>query len=132
MHRADILEWVLASDLHDVDLSAMRPPNGADRGAQHPERRPDALALGRLDSGFDPGVDAEISTILRFEASRGELAPAQALPASFDYQHSILYARVLRAIGVILQLIVAEPAVAQIVGPISPVDCCPVELVRPE
>src|SRR4030095_10576612 len=76
VHRADILEWVLASNLHDVDLPAGRPSDTADRISQHPERRPDALTLGYMDAGSTPGVDTERSTTLVFEASRRVCAPS--------------------------------------------------------
>lgn len=132
VHGAEILERVLASHFHDVYLTAGRPSYGADRIAQRPERRPNALTLWHSDPGFDPGVGAEALTPLRFEAGRGVGAPPEVLPASFDYQHSILNARVLSAIGVILQLVVAEAAVTQIVSPIRAVDRRPVEFVRPD
>src|SRR5262245_31685489 len=83
VHGAEILERVLASNLHDVYLTAGRPPHGADRCAQIPECRPDALPLWRLDTGFDPGVDAERPATLSFEAGRGVGAPPEVLPASF-------------------------------------------------
>ena len=55
--------------------------------------------------------------------TRPNLNAVAQVPESLDGAVASTGFDVLRAIGVILQLIVAEPAVAQIIGPISPIDC---------
>ena len=51
-----------ADHFHDVDLAAAGPANGADVFAEHPEGRPDALALGQAQArgelAVGPGVEA--------------------------------------------------------------------------
>src|SRR5678816_1013832 len=71
VNRAEVSEWVLALDLHDVDLSARRPANRADTVAEHPESGPDSLPFRRVDACLDPRVDAERLFALRLHSSRG-------------------------------------------------------------
>src|ERR1043166_564805 len=59
VNRAEVSRRVLALNLHDVDLAARRPADGADAVAEHPERGPDSLPFWRVDASLDPGVDTE-------------------------------------------------------------------------
>src|ERR1044072_8328842 len=86
MNRAEVSEWVLALDLHDVDLSARRPANRADAVAEHPESGPDALPFRRVDACLDPRVDAEGLFALRFHSRRGVSVAAKVLSSRMKTQ----------------------------------------------
>src|SRR5688500_5921297 len=69
MHRVRLA----ANVLHHVDLAAPWPANGVDVGAEHPERRPEALSardanasleatVGRLKSAFGDQPRRGVST----------------------------------------------------------------------
>src|SRR5437763_11987052 len=45
-----------ADIFHDVDLTTVGPMNLIDIVAQHPKRRPDALAVGNLNSRFEAAI----------------------------------------------------------------------------
>ena len=45
-----------AEVLHDVDLAAGGPADGADVIAQHPESRPDATSSGKLNACFEASI----------------------------------------------------------------------------
>src|ERR1043166_2806234 len=51
-----------SNHLHDVRFAAFRPTDGGDVVTQHPERRPNALAVGQPNAGGDfpklPGMFA--------------------------------------------------------------------------
>src|SRR5678815_154135 len=98
--RAEVSEWILALDLHDVDLSARRPANRTDAIAEHPESRPDALPFRRVDAGLDPRVDAERLFALRFHARRRVSVAAEVLTSRFDHEVAVFNPRVHRSIRV--------------------------------
>src|SRR5215467_10348391 len=77
MHGRKVPERVLALDLHYVDLAAGRPSNLTDVRAKRPERRPDSASLRRLDTGLNPGVDAERVFAAGIHSRRRELTPAK-------------------------------------------------------
>src|SRR6185369_11693819 len=89
VNRAEVSQWVLALDLHDVDLSARRPPNRTDTVTEHPERGPDSLPFRRVDARLDPRVDAERLFALRLHSRRGVSAAAEILASRFDHEHSV-------------------------------------------
>src|SRR6185295_9970216 len=91
VNRAEVSEWILALDLHDVDLSARRPANGADAVAEHPESGPDALPFRRVDACLDPRVDAERLFALRFYSRRRVSVAAEVLASRFDYERAVFY-----------------------------------------
>src|SRR5260370_1318040 len=58
--------------LHDVDFAARWPADRTDVLAQHPERGPDPLAKGKLDSGLNPAVlPAQIGRMRRCARTAG-------------------------------------------------------------
>src|ERR1041384_2444682 len=89
VNRAEIFGRVLALDLHDVDLTARGPTNRTDAVAEHPESRPDALTLRRVDTSFNPRVDAERLFPLRLHTRRRVCAAAKILAPRFDHEHAI-------------------------------------------
>ena len=52
MQRAVHRIWLLPDVLHDVDLATLRPTDGIDVIAEHPECGPDPLSSGDLDAGL--------------------------------------------------------------------------------
>src|ERR1700754_534115 len=131
VHGAEVSERILSLYLHNVHLAAGGPSDAADVGAEGPERRPYPLPLRRFDSGFDPGVDAERLVSAGIHTGRRVGTPAEVLAARFDDQHSVYDARVLRAVGVVFQLVVTKAAVAEIKVPVRGVDRRPVEFIGP-
>src|SRR5689334_1329096 len=73
MHRP-VNNLRLAPDvLHDVNFTAARPTDRGNVCSQHPERRPDALAKGNLETRFDPAISPR-SLAERFQTRRGVFA----------------------------------------------------------
>jgi hypothetical protein len=70
VHRAVQFERLLCDDLHDVDFATARPADFAYCFAEHPERRPDVMALGQLHARFDPTVGGR-ELALGLEPGRG-------------------------------------------------------------
>src|SRR5262249_12078483 len=113
MHGRKVPERVLALHLHDVDLATRGPSNLTDVGAQRPEGGPYAAALRRLDASFNPRVYAKGVVSAGIHPRRRVLTATKILAPRFDDQHPIFNPRVLRPIGVVLELVVTKPAVAQ-------------------
>src|SRR5262249_5819858 len=105
---------LLADVLHRVDLAAGGPADAADVAAQHPERRPHALAVRDLDAGLEVAV--LLGEAARgVEPGRGVLAGAvpaavvgRVLLAGGDDQVAVaVQGGVAGAVGVVLELVVA-------------------------
>ena len=134
--RAGHAVGLLAPGLHDVDLARGSPAAVGVRLGEHPERRPETL------SGGQRGPHLESTTHLaeeplRLEPGRGIGFSAVRLGLGPDRQHAVADKRVLRAVGVILQFVVA-PAVEAVLGtrpnvmrPAAGVDRGAVELILP-
>ena len=113
--------------LHDVDFAAGWPADRWVVGAEHPDGRPDALALGQ--DGAD--VDAPVLEFLQSDglhAGRGVLGTA--VPCD-DEEIAPVHIGVLAAVGVVLQLLVAPAAGTEVVGPVGEVDGLAVEFIGP-
>src|SRR6267143_992593 len=59
---------LLADVFHDVDFAALRPADGADVIAKHPESGPHSLPRASLDAGFEAAIGLA-EKALSFEAS---------------------------------------------------------------
>ena len=134
MHRGR-----LATDvLHHVDLAVVRPPARVDVDAHHPERRPEALPARNPDSRLEAAVRLREATERlqprRRVVARDAVRSRELLGARRDDQRAAFDARVLGAIGVGLELLVAPAAAAQLVDParrIGAAAVSAVELVAP-
>src|ERR1044072_1767225 len=91
VNRTEVSERVLTLNLHDVDLSARRPPNRGYAVTEHPESGPDALPFRRVDACLDPRVDAERLFALCFHARRGVSVATEILAPCFDHEVSVFY-----------------------------------------
>src|ERR1019366_4473244 len=113
--------------LHDVDLAAGRPADRINVGAQHPECGPDSLASrefdARLHATVSPGPFA-----FSQHPGRSIILAAVALLAGLDNQLTAYDARVIRAGGVIFELLIAPAtgAVTDIVAPFGRIRQTPV------
>ena len=100
---------LFADIFHDVDLAALRPADGVDVVAEHPERRPDALALRDFDAGFE-AAESLREEPLSFQA-RGSVFAGDVITAFViffargDDEIAVFDVRVLGAVGVGLEFV---------------------------
>jgi hypothetical protein len=122
---AEQLVGLTTDDLHDVDLAVGRPV----AAAEHPEGGPQAGTVGHLDPRLDPSV--LLGELPRgLDAAGGELAgavpavvvPAAALTGGDDQMALPVHGDVARAVGVVLQLLVAPAVAAGVEIPLRRVD----------
>ncbi len=112
---------LLPDIFHDVDFAALRPAIVSDIVAEHPEGRPHSLPRGNLDSRFEAAIGLAEKP-LGFQ-TRGGVIPRYAIGAGVgfflcgDHEIAALDLRVLCAIGVILEFVVAPAVTADVVGP---------------
>src|SRR5713226_1248973 len=127
-----------ADVLHDVDLAAKRPFRGGDIVAEHPERRPDSLALRDPDPCFEASVLlSELPCGLqpcRGVTTCNAMWVCISLARCCYDKLAVLLMSVLRPGGVILQLVVSPAVAAGLDHPFSGVwrrSVCAVELIAP-
>ena len=107
--------WLATYDLHDVNLTAIRPSHCIYVAAEHPERRPYSLTKRHLDPRFDPAIFLRESSLGRQTSRRivscHVVRPGVVFPQRLDNQVSVpVQESILSAAGVILQLIVSPAA----------------------
>src|SRR6185503_15526368 len=132
MHGAVNRGWLAANVLHDVDLARLRPSNGVDVVAEHPECGPDSLSAGnfysRLESSiclseFSRGLETRrrVATrsvpalaicVRRFLESRDDKIPA-------SIERNVFSAR-----SIVLAFLVAPPFTASFRNPLRCVERC--------
>src|SRR5260221_7493400 len=100
MQRAVNGGWFTSDVLDDVDFSAFRPADVFDVGAEHPERRPQSLAVRDLDARFKSAVRRR-EAVQGFEArgrvfSRDAIGTGVAFLKSSDEQLAALNRNILR------------------------------------
>src|SRR6266481_2212033 len=112
----------LADIFHDVDLAALGPAHGRDVLAEHPQRGPHSLPCRDFDSCLEAAISLR-EEALRFEAC-GRVSARHAVGAGVvlflrrDYQIPFFSIRVLKATGVVLELLIAPAVAADGVGPL--------------
>src|SRR5229473_306875 len=94
MKRAVHDRRFLADIFHDVDLAASGPADGTDVVTQHPECRPETLAVGNFNSRLKPSVGLS-ELILSEQSGRSVVAsyavgPGKGFLERFDYQQALL------------------------------------------
>src|SRR5258706_9996721 len=113
----------LTDVFHDVDLAASGPSRGADVVAQHPKRRPDALAVGNLYSRLKTSVG--LAELIPGQQSRRSVITSEAVGTGksfferLDCQHSAFEIRVCRAARIRLEFAVTPAVAAKIKGPLA-------------
>jgi hypothetical protein len=112
---------LLANIFHDVDLAALRPADSADVVAEHPERGPDALPFGNFDARFETAESLREETLCfqpRGRVFAGDVIGALVVFfAGGDDEIAVFDARVLRAVRVGLEFVIAPAVAAEVVGP---------------
>src|SRR3989442_12321433 len=128
----------LSNIFHDVDLAAVRPASSTNIVTQHPERRPDALAVRDFDSRFKPSVGlAEF--ILGKQSCRSVVASyviraGESFLNCFDYELATVLIRVYGSTRIVLKFVVAPAVAADIKGQFAGINrraIGAVELVAP-
>ena len=125
MHEARLVP----DELHDVDLATSGPAHLVDVRSEHPQGRPDALADREDGADVDPTI-LEVVNALGLETGGG----VSAVVPGKDVATSILHLDVLRAVGVVLEFVVAPPpiSIAEVVGPLGRIRCTwGVEFITP-
>src|SRR5260370_23072489 len=138
MKRAVHDRRFLANMFHDGDLDASGQAAGTDVVAQHPECRPDTLAVGDLNSCLKPSVGLS-ELILSEQSGRSVVAsyavgPGKGFLERFDYQQTAFDMRVDCAVGISLEFVVTPTVSANIKGPLARIDrraAGTIELVTP-
>src|SRR4051794_38053755 len=101
--------------LHDVDFTRGRPAGRGEAIAEHPECRPDSLAVGDVD----PGLDAAVSEA--FQSLAFDPAGRVAAPGLYGFDDQVAIAvliHVVRAVGIVFEFRVAPSVGAEIISPI--------------
>ena len=107
--------WLFADVFHDIDFAAVGPAGGDHIIAEHPERRPHALAVRDFYPRFDLAVfDAEFT--LAFQA-RGSVAARLTFDGANDKMAGAVTEHVLAGAGVDFEFAIAPTAAAEIEGP---------------
>src|SRR5260370_2353692 len=125
MHGAMNDRRLLADIFHNVNLAAQGPSHRADIVTQHPESRPQTLAVGDFDSSFKAPIGLPKRS-LRFQPcrsviTRNTIGSRKGFVKRLDNQIAVLQSYILHATGVGLQLIVAPAFPSNIVGPLDAV-----------
>src|SRR5436190_1897904 len=127
MERAVNNRRLAADILHDVDLAAVGPPGGTDVVAQHPKRRPYALAVGNLQACFKSTVG--LRELVSRQQPRGSVIPSYVVTAGISFfqrlynQRAILDDGIRGAIRVGLKFVVTPAVTADVESPLCRVDC---------
>src|SRR5438067_604983 len=112
-----------ADIFHDVDLAAVGPMNSIDIVAQHPERRPDALAKRNLDPGFDTAIG--LAELVLRQQPGGSIVATNLVSAGksfldrIDDQRAVLTVRVCWAARIGFEFVVAPTLTTKIKGPLG-------------
>src|SRR5688572_27110728 len=133
MHRPMHLVRLAANVLHHVDLTALRPADGVDVGAEHPERRPESLSARDADASFDAPI-GRLETALGYQPRRG--VPTCPVPAAVgrivrlgprcDDEAARSVERGVRSAGRVILPPLTTPTLTAALGvPIGAVDRCP-------
>src|SRR5258707_7110706 len=118
---------LLADIFHDVDFAALRPADGSDVVAEHPERGPHSLPLGNLDAGFKPAIGLA-EEAYRFEASGSVVAGCAAtagvagLVLCGNDQVASQHLGVFREAGITFEFVVAPAVAAGVVCPLGRIE----------
>lgn len=101
---------------HDVAPVRMRPSAVCLVGGQRPARRPGTQPGRQLRTNLQPAVE-EVALVLRHQPFRGIRAAFMVFAPGDERQHAVGDARVLRAIGVMVALVVATAVAARVAAP---------------
>src|SRR5260370_29457557 len=113
---------LLTDIFHDFDLTARGPAGRIDIVTQHPERRPDTLAVRDPDSRFKPAVG--LGELILSEQSRrcvfasSVIRPRESFLERLDYQQATVAIRVCIAARIGLQFVVTPTVAANIKPPL--------------
>ena len=116
-----------ANMLNDVNLATSRP---SARLAHHPESRPCTHTTWELDTCFHLAIEEGLFAFGE-EACRSIFAVFVGLFACFDLEATIFDAHVLRALGVVLQLVVAPTTSTEVIAPNGLIEGSAIELIGP-
>src|SRR5437588_580310 len=129
----------LTDIFHDVDLAASWPAGGTDVVTQHPESRPDTLAVRDLNSRLEPSVG--LTELIPGEQScrcvvaSYTVSSLEGFLECLNYQESTFLIRVGSATRISFEFVVAPTVTANVEGPLARINrraTGAIELVAPD
>src|SRR3546814_125588 len=100
-------------------------------GRQHPDRRPGAAPRRQLRPRLDAAVE-EVALALRHQPRGGVPVRTTVLPVRGDGQHAVADGRIVDAVGIRLEFVVAPAVAAEVMAPFRRIRTAGVvELVLP-